>query len=301
MKNKKFLAFSALALITLACGVTVNTPNNSSGSDGGININFSDAFVIVPMVTEEIFVASLETDETAELSLYFGAGELKISPAEFEGLLSGTATYNVEEFKPEITVNDESVRLEQGSVDYQFPNFPNYEDVENEWDLQLSTQRMKLEINAGAYRGELELGGLSLETLAIYDGAASVDVSFSDPNLIEMESFVYATGASEVTLSNLANANLETMSFIGGLGDYELDFSGELMRDTTVVVEAGLGNVTIVVPEGVNAIVTVSNSLGSVSVGSAWSRVGGVYTLTGDGPTLRINVDIGAGSLDLRN
>lgn len=301
MNYKNFLAISALALVTMACGITINTPKGFTFSDADFDFNFTDAFTIVAMQSEEIFVESVETDETAELRIFFGTGELNISPAEFDGLLSGTATYNVEEFKPELTVSGESVLLEQGSVEYEFPNFPNFEDVENDWDLQLGTQPMKLEISAGAYEGDLELGGLSLEKLAIYDGAASVDVSFSVPNLIEMESFVYATGASEVTLRNLANANFETMSFIGGIGEYELDFSGELMRDTTVVIEAGLGEVTIIVPEGVNAIVSVTNRLGSLDVSRGWSGAGGVYTLKGEGPTLRINIDIGVGSLVLTN
>jgi hypothetical protein len=41
---------------------------------------------------------------------------------------------------------------------------------------------MDLTINAGAYRGTLELGDLSLTRLDINDGASQATVEFSMPN-----------------------------------------------------------------------------------------------------------------------
>ena len=53
---------------------------------------------------------------------------------------------------------------------------------------------MELLINAGAYSGRLELGGLSLERLEINDGASDVRVEFSQANHTEMSLFRYTTG-----------------------------------------------------------------------------------------------------------
>ena len=41
---------------------------------------------------------------------------------------------------------------------------------------------MDLTINAGAYQGDFQFGGLSLTGLTVKDGAASVDLDFNKPN-----------------------------------------------------------------------------------------------------------------------
>ena len=76
---------------------------------------------------------------------------------------------------------------------------------------------MDLSIDAGAYDGNMELGGLALKSLTVKDGAASVNLSFSEPNLIEMSRLSYSTGASEVKLSGLANANFTHLILMAAL------------------------------------------------------------------------------------
>src|SRR4030065_1590396 len=103
---------------------------------------------------------------------------------------------------------------------------------------------MTLYIKAGAYMGDFELGGLSIERLKIGDGAAKVNLSFSTPNQVRMSSLEYTTGASEVSLEGLANANATNMTFRSGAGEYTLDFSGERGTNMNVEVEAGVGFVS---------------------------------------------------------
>jgi hypothetical protein len=147
----------------------------------------------------------------------------------------------------------------------------------------------------------MELGGLSLQALHVTDGAAENELSFSEPNLAEMDTLTYETGASKVSLFGLGNANFSQLSFKSGAGDYTLDFSGELQRDGTVEVESGLSNVSIRVPEGVAARLTVTGGLSNVDAGGSWQGSGNDYTLSGTGPTLTINVEMGAGNVQLDN
>jgi hypothetical protein len=160
---------------------------------------------------------------------------------------------------------------------------------------------MDLNINAGAYKGVLDLGGLAIQNLRISDGAADVSLDFSSPNQADMEELRYNTGASQVKLTGLANANFAEMVFKGGAGSYSLDFSGELVRDATVTIDSGFSSVTLIVPEGVDARVIVDSGLANVDIGGNWEKSGNEYTLEGEGPRLTINVNIGAGSLELRN
>ncbi len=285
--NRKFLPFLLiLVLATMACGFSVNIP--SAPTPG-------------PEVTDEIAVAvpepaASEDEVSAEtrLKISFGAGELALSSGAGDMLVEGTATYDVPNFKPEIKVEGNTVEIKQG----EFRSL-NVGDFRNEWDLELGKTPMELEINAGAYQGRYDFGGLALTNLTIKDGASDVDVSFSAPNLTKMSVLRYETGASNVELTGLANANFSTLIFNGGAGDYTLDFSGELKQDATARIEAGFGNLMLVIPEGVDARVTVEGGAINVNHSSGWGQSNRTYTQDGSGPTLTIIVKMGAGNVTI--
>jgi hypothetical protein len=276
---KYLLSFLAiLTLATMACGFSVNIP--SAPTPG-------------PEVTDEITVAVPDSDET-RLKISFGAGELTLSPGAEELLVDGTATYNVPNFKPEVVESDGAIELKQG----EFKSL-NVGDFRNEWDLKLGEAPMELEINAGAYQGRYEFGGLALTDLTIKDGASDVRVSFSEANRTEMSVFRYETGASNVELTGLANANFSTLIFNGGAGDYTLDFSGDLEQEATARIETGFGNLMLTIPEGVDARVTVEGGAVNVSHSSGWGQSNQTYTQDGSGPTLTIIVKMGAGNVTI--
>ncbi len=281
-----FLIVSILALAMLACSVTVNLRE--------------EEFQVGQTVTDELRVDRLLGGETADLSLEFGAGKLRVEPGSADALVEGTATYNVQELKPRVVVAGNQITIRTG--DLEFKGIPRFRgEYKNEWALKLGSDPLRLSIQGGAYQGELELGGLNLKSLRVADGAADVELSFSEPNQAEMDVFRYSTGASSVELSGLANANFAEMIFKGGAGNYVLDFSGELKRDATVSIDAGLSNVRVVVPEGVAARVFVDRGLANVDIDSGWEKSGNDYTHGGVGPRLTINVNIGAGNLALRS
>lgn len=279
-------AILVLALVTMACGITVNVPNQEfrTGVTQTMTVN-----VPAPDV------------DTAKLTLEFGAGELKLAPGAVNALVDGVATYNAEQLKPEISSAGGVVHIKTG--DFNIQGFPGIQsrDLKNEWDFKLGSQPMELTLNAGAYKGDIELGGLSLRNLEVNNGAADVFLAFSQPNPVEMDRLTYSTAASQVTLSSLANANVGSLIFRGGAGDYTLDFSGQLQRDLDVTIEAGLGQVSLIVPEGVPALVNFQGGLSNVDQSGAWRQSGNTYTQEGSGPKITIRVTMGAGELRLEN
>lgn len=278
MNLKIISAILVLALASMACGFDVSLPERVEPG---------------PEVEESITVAGSGSSET-RLTISFGAGSLRLSPGT-KNLVEGTAVYNIPELKPQVIEGANSVEIKQG----EFQNLVNFRDVKNEWDLKLGSTPLDLNINAGAYSGNFELGGLALTSLTVKDGAAQVELSFSEPNLTEMSVLRYETGASNVTLSGLANANFSTLIFSGGAGDYKLDFSGELTESGTVNISAGAGSVQLVIPKGVNAKVTVESALVSVNASSNWSQNGSDYSQSGSGPTLTFIVKMAAGNLTI--
>ena len=286
--SRLFILFflTMLALLTIACSIfTINLP--------------TDEITTGPTQTEEIRVPEPDA-EVAELTFNFGAGKLELQPGAQDALVSGTVTYNVQDLKPKVKTDGEKITIETGDLEIQgIPKFSS-RDVVNDWDFMLSDMPTRLTINAGAYEGDLELGGLSLQSLEVNDGAADAAIKFSEPNQVEMESLRYTTGASNLKLIGLANAHFASMIFRGGAGNYSLDFSGQLTQDAAVTIEAGMGQVTLIVPEGVSARVIFKGSLVEVKTSGDWQKSGDTYLLEGSGPTLTINVDMAAGQLELK-
>ena len=288
MFTKKLLIFiAAVAVTTMACGLNVNIPITTEIKTG-------------PTVTEEISVPDPDPDaESLKVSIAFGAGELNIEPGA-EALIEGTAAYNVDDFRPKVEATNGEVELTSGNLEIE--GFPKFNDrIINKWELSLSDRPMELKIFAGAYEGDLELGGLSLTSLRIADGAADVRVNFAEPNQEVMGSFRYETGASSVVLTNLGNANFRSMTFQGGAGSYELDFSGDMQEDATVLIQTGLSDLTVSVPDNLDVRVRIEGGLTNISRSGGWGQSGSTYTHSGDGPDLDITIKLGAGNLTLES
>lgn len=278
MNVKIISAVLVLALASMACGFSVDLPKQVKAG---------------PEIKDSITVADPKSEET-RLNIIFGAGDLSLSSGA-DNLVDGKVVYNVKDLKPVITIEDGNVEITQGN----FEGIPPFEGMKNQWDLKLSNKPMDLTVTAGAYTGKYDLGGLALKSLTVKDGAADVELNFSQLNKTDMSLFRYETGASNVKLTGLANANFNSMIFSSGAGDYTLDFTGTLKRDATVTVSSGLSNLIVVIPANVNAHVTVEGGLANVSAGSAWSQSGNIYSQTGSGPTLTFIIKMGAGNLTL--
>ena len=188
MNAKIISATLVLALASMACGFSIDLPERQKAG---------------PEVKESITVANpkpaLSGDEVSDetrLTLSFGAGKLNVSPGG-QNLVDGTVVYNVKELKPEIQKNGNSIEIKQGD----FHSLPPFDNLKNEWNLKVSATPLDLVIRAGAYEGHLELGGLSLKSLTVKDGASHVEVSFLEPNQTDMALLRYETGASDVKLT----------------------------------------------------------------------------------------------------
>lgn len=273
------------ASVLLACGVTITLPNKELKTG--------------PTQTEFIKIPIPSTDKVF-LTLEFGAGNLNIRPGAQQLLIDGVATYNVPDLSPEIEQEIRRIKIRTGRLEVEgIPEFD--ENIINNWDLKIATFPMNLEINAGAYNGDFDFGGMAISNLKIRDGASDVNLTFNLPNLLVMDSFDYSTGASQVKLTKLSNANFTNMMLKSGAGNYYLDFSGELKQEARVKITSGISRIQIVVPEYMTAKVIYSGKLTNISYSGNWIKDGSNYVINGVTPLLLIEVEMSAGDLELKN
>jgi hypothetical protein len=277
----RILLVVSVALLSgaLACSFSLNLPRADTGPTETLTID-------EPLPPEGTVM---------EVSLELGAGTLELTGGA-PGLADGTIRTNVDEWEPTVSRSDTRLSIEQRDPGI---GLTLGEEAVNEWDLRLGNVPMDLSIDAGAYSGSIDLSGIPLQRVSVNDGASDVRLEFREPNPEEMSLFRYNTGASTVTLLGLGNANFSELTFSGGAGTYTLDFSGDLRRDANVTISSGVSSVRIEIPDGTAAEVVVSGELNNVDTIGDWDLDGDTYRLAGAGPSYRIFVEMGVGSLTL--
>jgi hypothetical protein len=267
----------AIAFTLAACSFTVNVPTVKTGVTQTLDIN----------------EAPLDGVDVNKLDIEAGPCVLTISSGA-QSLVEGTVQYNVNAWKPEIVRSDDSLTLKQ-TAEVQIASGQG--TIRNVWDLKLGSSPMELSISTGASDSSFTFDGLSISRLSIADGASKTRVRFPTPNLVEMSSFTYKTGASEVEISDLANSNARQVSFEGGVGSYHLDFSGELKQDMQININSGISEVRLAFPSDAHVRVITSGEMKNVDVNGTWTVNGNVYEFGSTGPLISVDINMALGNL----
>lgn len=136
------------------------------------------ACVPVDELKEETHSVPLGEIETAEIILKMREGAFYLQGGS-EQLMEGTFLYNVERMKPEI---EYSVLGNHGEINVRQGKKPGLilGKKKNKWDINLGSDiPLDLMIDFGAGKGELDLRGLTLESLVIDMGVGDVTVDLS--------------------------------------------------------------------------------------------------------------------------
>jgi len=240
-----------------------------------------------------------DTSKPVDVTLRLGAAELTAGPGAAK-LVEGTVQYNVPEFQPSVSQSGSKVDILQGPTGGLQGTLP--KDMVNKWNIKLSNSvPMNLIVQAGAYNGTWDLGGLRLQSLKWDEGASKSTIAFDQANPDKAETFDFTTGASTVKLTGLANLNFGKMTFQSGLGSYTLDFGGKLKRSADVEIKTGVSNVTIVVPVGTSARITLKSAVSNTKTTGSWSSSGSTYTTGKEDAADKLNIaiDMGLGQLTL--
>lgn len=192
------------------------------------------------------------TNERAlEVEIGYGAGELRVEPAEGRMLYQASVRYDANIFEP--IAEYSNGRLHLGVDNHHDLDLPEHEgDEAGRLNLRLGRGvPLDLEFEFGAAMAEIELGGLSVRSLRIGTGASETRVRFSEPNAIALERVAFDVGAASFTARGLGNANVRQIELNGGVAEMELDFSGAWRGNTHLTADFGLGSLTLRVPRDV--------------------------------------------------
>ena len=235
-----------------------------------------------------------------KVDVSFGAGRLRVLPAESGTLYRSSIRYDAQSVQP--ISEYESGRLRLGVTGTNGRPTKSIRDG-GRLDIALGPDvPTELELKFGAVEAEIDLGGLRITEAKISTGASDSRVRFSHPNPERMRNLAIEAGAAAFRAEGLGNANVESISVEGGVGDITLDFTGRWRGDTRATVEIGLGAVELRVPRGVGVRVSKDTFLMGFDAQDLVKRGDTYYSTNWDGAEHRLTVDIdGAfGSIKIR-
>jgi len=225
----------------------------------------------------------------ASITVGYGGGEIKVTPAPgldrvFEGYLpQSEIESNRSNDKGEF-----NLRMRGGVPPFIFGT------AKNDWDLRLTDQvDLDLIFKLGGLKADIELGSLRIKSLKFDSGACDGSVRFSSKNPVQMERLSVRTGASNVRLSGLANANFKKMELKGGVGEYHLDFGGEISQSANVEISCAISSVSISIPRDMSARISATERYLAELKSTGWVQVGDYLVspaFSTDKPTFHITL-----------
>lgn len=189
-----------------------------------------------------------EDIELLIIDIEIGAAEINISTDDIEEVVKADIEYDSR--KVEI-ITDYDLDGDVGFL-HLANDISDKWDIDTEdniWDVVFSTRyEAEVGLELGACTAEIDLGGMPIIQLDVQIGAAEGMLKFSQPNPTRADRLSFETGASKFFVEKLGNANFRRLDFEGGVGKFELDFSGEYNAKSKARISIGLGSVTILIP-----------------------------------------------------
>lgn len=235
----------------------------------------------------------------------FGGGTIDLEKNKFDNILDA----EIEEENPDEIHIDYDKIGDKGELYLDSKSKLRHLDFDlddNYWHLGFSDKiPISFEIDVGACKGEFDFTGLRIDNLDLDLGASSTEIIFREPNPERISRFKIDVGASKLKIKGLGNANFDKLSFDGGVGDFTLDFSGELKHKAYVDIDVGLGSLTVLLPEDIGVRIKKEGSfLSSFSIAeNEFQEVeSDVYESENFGKTegeLILDIEIGLGSVEI--
>lgn len=223
----------------------------------------------------------------------YGAGTFKVRSAAQGLLYRMQLRYDAEVFEPRAEFEAPRLRLGVEGVGRSVRIGKRHSG--GEMDLALGRGiPMDLDLEFGAVRADLDLGGLSLTGLDLSTGASESMVDISEANPVSMERASFEVGAADFTARHLGNLNASRIRVDAGIGELSLWFNGNWQQDAEVALKIGLGSLELHFPEGLGVKLTKDSFLTSLDSEGMVKRGDAYYSLDWERAERKVTIDLEA-------
>jgi hypothetical protein len=232
-------------------------------------------------------------EKDLKVKVTYGAGRFKIHPADDGLLYRMQLRYDEDTFEP--VADFDGTRLELGVKGVGRSIHLGKSRSGGEMDLELARSvPMDLDLEFGAVRADVDLGGLELTRLELSTGASESTVDISEPNPAGMRKATFEVGAADFTARHLGNLNARSIEVDAGVGEVTLWFNGSWQQDASVDLSMGLGSLELRFPEGLGVRLRKDSFLASLDSQGLVKRGDSYYSLDWDRADRKVTIDLSA-------
>ena len=244
-----------------------------------------------------VAASHLTTGEPMRAEVRYSAGFLRLGAGDAGRAYALTVRYDEERFDLVNEFTDQRLRVGvSGSV--RGLGSLKLDDDAGELDLRLDPDTpLYLDIEFGAGKGDIDLGGLNLTNLKLTTGATETRVSVSAPTARAFAQAEFEVGAADFEARQLGNLRAHRLEIAAGVGDVRLDFSGAGDTGQTpmeVRVSLGIGALELRIPTDVGVRIERDAFLTSMDLPDMNERDGAWYSENWDSAARRIDFEIEA-------
>ena len=151
----------------------------------------------------------------------------------------------------------------------------------------------------------MEMGGLRLREFTLKNWAGEVEVRFDEPNPIEMDFLDIDVKIGEGKFVQLGNARFKEADINGGIGEINVDFTGENLADSRARVDLDIGQASITVPVDIGVKMRIGGGFSFLSSknidGSLYRRGDSYYSENYEDSSRRLYLRVtpGLGELNI--
>lgn len=236
---KPYLSCILIFLVLSACDISINTSREEASE--------------IQTISQSIDAQGAKSVST---SIEMKAGKLVVTGGARQ-LMNADFTFNYDSWEPEINYETEDqtgfLSIEQPDIRSLSISFDEDDQV-NEWVVKLNDGILQdLSCNMGAGETELDLEGLSLNSVTINAGVGEHDI-------------------------NLRNCSVPELDIQAGVGEVTIDLTGDWRNDLDAEIKGGIGELNLSLPDNVGIRLEVAGGLGSVDVPRGFTKDGRTYT-----------------------
>ena len=153
---------------------------------------------------------------------------------------------------------------------------------------------LDLDLEFGAVKANVDLGGLSLTRLELSTGASESIIEVSEPNPSVLSEADFEVGAADFTLRNLGNLGAERIDVQAGVGKVALWLDGAWRTNGRLSIDMGLGALELHVPEGLGIRIRKDSFLTSFDPEGLVKRGDSYYSLDWEEAERNVTIDLNA-------
>ncbi|MBN2105684.1 hypothetical protein JW835_16725 [bacterium] len=198
--------------------------------------------------TEE-YSYDVRPDQLLEILLDVDAGEITVTPNDSSGQCLIRLSYPIDDCKAEVDYHEKTAFLKVRLDTRGWSSDNDDNDDHMRADILLPKDiEMTLKTRVKAGEVLLDVGGLRLKEFRLRVWAGEVNVHFDSPNPIVMDYMDISTSIGELNTSRLGNARFKRARINGGIGEIDVDLSGDCLDKAMAKVDLDIGEADVILP-----------------------------------------------------